>query len=239
MASWTSWTDLIDIPLGTTLYTSSWNVIFGPNGNEAHLKKYADALTYEQETIYNLEELVIHGGWPQGSLPINPYFLPDDVYYVTGDVTYPNWTTLGVRIGNNIELAGPAKYLAVINIDTLISYISFDINYPPLLRIIVSDTSGNLHLQKTIYSQLRNPVEFPDYSNSSFSFPFLIDTNTKTNLVVGFTLQGGEPFISSPFVKLKNSSSIIFHKLPAFIPTLEASTSFILGTTTLSGTSEF
>lgn len=235
MASWTSWTDLIDIPLGTTLYTSSWNTIFGPNGNEAHLKKYADVVTYEQETIYNLEEIVIKSGWPQGVVTPVPYIYaaPRDEYYITGDVTYPNWTTLGVVIGNYISLAGPAKYLAVLNIDTYLDNAS--LIPPQLLRIIISDTSGNLHLQKTISGPLDGP---PDYSDESFNFPFLIDTNADTNLVIGFTLQEGLPF-TPWYLKLKNSSSIQFHKLPALLSTLTATTSFVLGTTTLLGTSEF
>jgi hypothetical protein len=231
MASWTSWTNLIDIPLGTTLYTTSWNAIFSPNGNEAHLKKYADAITYEQEIIYYLEERTILSGWPQGGIT-TPQGFPE--YYVTGDVTYPKWTIAGILLDNYITLSGPAKYLSVINIDYYPT--SINATFQPLLRIIISDTSGNLHLQKTVLSPR---VVTPDNSLESLSFPFIIDTNTETNLVVGFVLQGGSVGGGGPSIQLQNSSSIRFHKLPALIPNLNATTSFVLGTTTLSGTSGF
>jgi hypothetical protein len=230
MASWTSWTNLIDIPLGTTLYTTSWNAIFGPNGNEAHLKKYADAVTYEQEVIYYLEEINIRAGWPQGGITTPQGFAE---YYVTGDVTYPRWTVSGVLSDKFIKLEGPAKYLAIINIDYLMRNIN--VIFQPLLRIIISDTSGNLHFQKTKIS-LDSYVES---RVSNINFPFIIDTNTDTYLSVGFVLQGGESGGFLPNVDIINTSSIRFHKLPALLPELTATTSFILGNTTLSGTSEF
>lgn len=231
-----TWTELVDLPLGTTIETSLWNTIFGPDGNEAYLKQYSDYVSYELEKVYFADNIIVRCGWPQGLVTDSRGY---EIYYNTGDVVIPQWYIAGYPTGQYITLDGPAKYLAVLNIQLDISI--SNVGNTSVFRIIILDSTGGLNIQKTIPS----PAADIDTgsSNTEYSFPIIIDAPFQTDLMVGFVAQQNlneHPSLLVPDVyRIEGNTQISFYKIPTYIESQIATTSFILGTSSLLGTSSF
>jgi hypothetical protein len=234
-----TWTDLSDLPLGETISTTLWNTIFGPNGNQAYLKKYADNVTYELETIYTADIDRLYPGWPQG-LTVDSFGNP--ALYDTGDVYFPEWFVIGTPSDKYISLTGPAKYLAVLTIQFYpnqggplanVDYSTF--------RVLAIDTTGNLNTQKTIISPQAVITTGDVYE--SYSMPFIIDAPFNTNVMIGFVLQ--QRFETSTQrsnvqdFNIGANTNIVFHKLPMYFDDIVLTSAVTLGTSVLNGTSAF
>lgn len=226
-----TWTELVDLPLGTTIETSLWNTIFGPDGNEAYLKQYADYVSYELEKVYYADAIVVRSGWPQG--------YSTDVFtafYNTGDVVIPQWYVAGYPTDKYITLDGPAKYLAVLNIQ-------FDANSyeSSVFRIIILDSTGGLNIQKTIPPPTGAISTGSKYTE--YSVPIIIDAPFQTDLIVGFVsqqrLDTHASLIQPDTYLIQGNTKISFYKLPIYAESPIIATSFVLGTSSLLGTSSF
>ena len=231
-----SWTELVDLPLGTTIQTSLWNTIFGPDGNVAYLKQYSDYVSYELEKVYFADNIDIRCGWPQGLITDSQDFVVA-AYYNTGDVVTPRWYVAGYPTEQYITLDGPAKYLAVLNIQFYAN------NYDDLstLRIIILDSTGGLNIQKTIVTPDTGISTGSVYTE--YSLPIIIDAPSQTDLIIGFINQQRLDDISNVddpvYFSIQGNTSISFYKLPVYINAPTVATSFVLGTSSLLGTSAF
>ena len=237
-----SWTELSNLPLGTTIQTSFWNSVFGPNGNVAYLKEYADYVSYELEKVYFADNINVRCGWPQGLITDSQDFVVE-AYYNTGDLVIPRWYVAGYPTEQYITLDGPAKYLAVLNIQFYAE------NYNPVsgdvslstFRVVILDSTGGLNVQKTIVTPDARILTGNAYTE--YSLPIIIDAPFQTELIVGFINQqrlDGISNINNPaYFSIKGNTSISFYKLPIYTNSPTVATSFVLGSSNLLGTSVF
>ena len=228
-----SWTELSNLPLGTTIETSLWNTIFGPDGNEAYLKQYADFVSYELEKVYYADNVVVRCGWPQGFATDSRGY---EVFYLTGDVIIPKWYVAGYPTDRFITLDGPAKYLAVLNIQFYAN--SYESS---VFRVIILDSTGGLNIQKTIPPPTGAISTGSTYTE--YSFPIVIDAPFQTDLIVGFVsqqrLDTHVSLVQPDVYQIQGNTKISFYKLPVYLESPTVATSFVLGTSSLLGTSSF
>lgn len=231
------WTELEDIPLGATVSTALWNTIFGPNGNQVYLKKYANNITYEFEKTYTMASSVVWSGWPQG-LTTTPQGY--EAYYDMGDVVFPQWYLIGVPDAKYITLSGPGKYLAILTVQYNPNAGDSSVT-DPFFRVFILDTIGNLNIQKTIVPRGTTSSLMTGYEQYQFSF--IVDAPFDTDVLIGFAAQS--QYSSSLSIRFKFNfdiyagSTIVFHKLPMLMDEITVTSSFQLGSSQLGGLSAF
>ena len=228
-----TWTELVDLPLGTTIETSLWNTIFGPDGNEAYLKQYSDYVSYELEKVYYADNIVVRSGWPQGLVTDSRGY---EVFYNTGDVIIPQWYVAGYPTDRYITLDGPAKYLAVFNIQFYAN--SYESS---VFRVVILDSTGGLNIQKTIPPPTGAISTGSKYTE--YSVPIIIDAPFQTDLMIGFIsqqrLDSHANLVQPDVYQIEGNTKISFYKMPIYLESQIIATSFVLGTSSLFGTSSF
>lgn len=238
-----NWNDLKNKGLGSVIGASQWNTIFGPDGNMQYLKDRADQITFNNYNNYSTGKIRVPFGWPQPNV--------NDVS-IKGTVIYPTWKVSGIPQKEYITLDGPAKYLCLLQIHGDLNYLrrNGDIFRYSTIKTIVTDTNGNLnftHLQQTGYP-LNTTLNFYDTltQDVKYQVPFIFDAPYDSDLLVGFVCQRN--FQESLSVDNYDLSKIYYFsidcnltivKLSSYREPAEVSTSFILNTTTLDGSSSF
>lgn len=225
-----SWTPLTDIKIGELVTSENWNQIFGPDGNQAFLKPYADQLTNDYYKEYYVDFIRIQSGWPQG----NP-----DNYANGGNLTYMPWIYLGIPEENStIKITEPAKYLGIFWCSLSSIYAGSNTTPNPSLsslKVLIYDTSGSVNIQHYYQSFSPSPA-------ISFTIPFIIDVKFETEITVAMVAIQDFSDSTSANSRMQweiYDGKISFHKLPMKTSEIIPTTSFILGSSTLNGTSNF
>jgi hypothetical protein len=228
-----SWTNAIDIARGDTVSVSQWNAIFGINQSMQYIKDRTDFVVTDYDYKYTGTVSTLVAGWPQGD---------DTDFAATGDVLYPNWMINGITTNKQyITLPGPAKYLCIAQANINVNQEDYR-NNDSILRMLISDTGGFTNFSTTDLNKGVGAQTTDTIVPLKFSVPFAIDAPFSTDVVVGFAaIQNYESIYSASAqygpVEFQISPSVMVYKLPIYINSTSVSTSFILGTSNLSGTS--
>jgi hypothetical protein len=228
-----SWTDLNNVRLGKVITFSEWNTIFGPAGNMQYLKNKSDQIVFDYYYDYTSGIFLVPFGWPQGN---------SDNVANTGTVTYPTWSIAGVPQQQYITLTGPSKYICILQVNSDLSYSGTNMRYSTL-RTTITDSQGNLNfsqLQQVGYDDI-GFIGGPKRQNMNYQIPFVVSVMHETDLTIGFVAQlNFQPArYAERFPNLLVSCELMLQKIPTYILPTNVSTSFILDTTTLNGTSSF
>jgi hypothetical protein len=228
-----SWTNAIDIARGDTVSVSQWNAIFGLNQSMQYIKDRTDFVVTDYDYKYTGTVSTLVAGWPQGD---------DTDFAATGDVLYPNWMINGITTNKQyITLPGPAKYLCIAQANINVNQEDYR-NNDSILRMLISDTGGFTNFSTTNLNKGVGAQTTDTIVPLKFSVPFAIDAPFSTDVVIGFAaIQNYESIYSASAqygpVEFQISPSVMVYKLPIYINSTSISTSFILGTSNLSGTS--
>lgn len=225
-----SWTPLTDYTLGELITSENWNAIFSPNGNQAFLKPYADQLTNDYYKEYQVDYFRIYSGWPQGDA---------NNHASSGSPTYMPWMFLGLPVENSaIKITEPSKYLGIFWCHIQCSYKGTNITPNAnlsALKILIYDTSGSVNIQHHYQSFAPNPP-------LAITIPFIVDAKYETEIMVAAVAI--QNFSNSTTANSRvewemYDGKISFHKLPMKTSSVSPTTSFVLGTSVLDGSSNF
>lgn len=225
-----TWTNLQDLDLGETITSATWNNIMGPSGNMAYLKSISDNFSntiFQKYTALGITGsfgYTVNCGWPQGLSAQQGQ---------TGTMVTPTWALNGLPINNYLTINGPAKYIAVLQIQAK-SYQITNSEYS-IFRVLIQDTSGNINLNIPIFNFSNGSTE----TSFNFQIPFVINAEYNIELLIGFIAQ--QDFQNSNSASLNGKvtfevlPTISFQKLPSLINTTNIVSSFVFGTSNLTG----
>ena len=228
-----SWTNVTDIKRGDTVSVSQWNAIFGVNQSMQYIKDRTDFVVTDYDYKYIGTTYTLIAGWPQGN---------GANFAATGDVFYPNWMINGITTNKQyITLSGPAKYLCIVQANVDIDQEDYR-NNDSILRLLVSDTGGFTNFSTTNLNKEVGSSTTGTIVTLKYSVPFVVDAPFNTDLVVGFAaIQNYESIYSASAqygpVNFQISPLVMVYKLPIYITPTIKSTSFIIGISSLNGTS--
>lgn len=229
------WTDLTNFNLGKTISAAEWNIIFGPDGNMQYLKDRSDQIVFDYYYDYTSGVIRVPSGWPQGNA---------DNVASTGTVSYPIWLVSGVPTSRYITLQGPGKYLCVLQVDANAVYGWLKQIRYSTIKTIVTDTLGNLnftHLQQMGYQTELTFIGGNLTQDVKYQVPFVFDAPFDSDLIIGFARQRNfeTALYDDTTISFNLSAKLMIHKISTYQEVPNVSTSFILNTTTLNGTSSF
>jgi hypothetical protein len=230
-----SWNDTQNIALGDVVSTTQWNNIFGPNQSMQYIKNRADFLLVDYYYKYVGNPYILTAGWPQGD---------STDFAAMGDVYYPIWILNGVTTNDKyITLNGPAKYLCVVQCDVVSDQQDYR-NNNSVLRLMVNDTGGYTNFSTTNLNKGIGSAITGTLSPFKYSIPFALDAKFTTDLVLGFAaVQNYENIYTASAqygpVNFRITPSIMIYKIPMYMEQVTVTTSFVIDTSTLSGTSNF
>lgn len=253
-----SWTNLIDEDAEYIVTANDWNILFGPSGNMQYIKDRADYLVTSNQKQFNASTVTIQFAWPQGN---------SQNISSMGTIQYPTWHLSGFPQNQYITFNDIGKYLCVlqanINVEFARASLITELHYYTI-KTLISDTLGNLnitHLTQTGFSYYVIPNvyydDFGESANMKFQVIFVLDVPFPTDLLIGYVGQVNydvDPVSGAPyyFPKFEEEFGIYYNsynvyldsylnvfKIPTYADAIIPSTSFILNTTTLNGTSTF
>jgi len=232
-----SWTNLSNLESNYIISASDWNVIFGPNGNMQYLKDRADFLLNDYQFTFNGSSLNLPMTWPQGD---------SSNISSSGTIYYPTWQSNQIYKNPYITFEKTGKYFCILQINAQIKYFDLIELLHYNIKCIITDTSGNLNFTSVIETGYQNQAN--SLQIIKYQIPFVLDVPFATDLNIGFVAQAnyssayyqdkyGEP--SELNYKILVDCSLNTFKISTYLEKVDVSTSFVLDSTTLNGTSAF